>query len=472
MENSNSENRVLETETNNEIKNPINHEINPILNNLFVKIEQNHGDDSLLDLQEPLNDEYPEYLKSKLISNKDEDFANELKLRLDSLTVQVFQEPPEEFEESMSEKSSCQRLHQIKEDVESIIEDSKINENSEEIKKINIIKNKIQESIHKENIQETKEENDLKNENEKSTTTNIIFKNKNDDKNITDEKNESVNQTIKTKLKENSTDEQISKNLENSINNEIPTDSLMTHEENKEPVNKPQDYYYVSDDGSSLEETDLETDSYIDKKRPQTVSNTFEKYKMNVENNNYAKLTMRRLKTAKERITPIRPIDIVKEETIILNQQTPVNNTKPEILRNENDFKLHFAEVSVIDAKRKLNQIKNLKSLETLNDSSEYVEIDLLNDTNDDYNELEILKNNQNKLPSKKKPTIRIALPKISGKESNKKVPLISKISTPTVFKSASESKIPSKRKTVKKPNTTSNDLRNVYFSLKLINSI
>jgi hypothetical protein len=272
-------------------------------------------------------------------------------------------------------------------------------------------------------------------------------------------------------IKDNS-DEQITKNLENSINKEIPADSLMTHEENKATVNKPQDYYYVSDDGSSLEETDLETDSYIDKKRPQTVSNTFEKYKMNVENNNYAKLTIRRLKTAKERVTPIRPIDIVKEETIILKQQTPVNNTRPEILRNENDFKLHFAEVSVIDAKRKLNQIKNLKALETLNDSSEYVEIDLLNDTNDDYNELEILKNNQNKVPTKKKPTIRIALPKIGGKEPDNKVPLISKISTPTVFKSASESKILSKRKTFKKPNATSNDLRNVYFSLKLMNSI
>jgi hypothetical protein len=361
MENSNSENRVLETETTNEIKNPIKHEINPILNNLLVKIDhvENRGDDSLLDLQEPLKDEYPEYLKSKLNSNNDEDFANQLKIRLDSLTVQVFQEPPEEFEESMSEKSSCQRLSQIKEDVESIIEDSKIRENSEERKKFNIIKKTKQESMHIENIQETKEENDLKNENEVSTTKNIIFENKNYDKNITDEKNESVNQTVKTTLTDNSTkdnsDEQITKNLENSINKEIPADSLMTHEENKETVNKPQDYYYVSDDGSSLEETDLETDSYIDKKRPQTVSNTFEKYKMNVENNNYAKLTIRRLKTAKERVTPIRPIDIVKEETIILKQQTPVNNTKPEILRNENDFKLHFAEVSVIDAKRKLN---------------------------------------------------------------------------------------------------------------------
>ena len=80
MENSNSENRVLETETTNEIKNPIKHEINPILNNLLVKIDhvENRGDDSLLDLQEPLKDEYPEYLKSKLNSNNDEDFANQL----------------------------------------------------------------------------------------------------------------------------------------------------------------------------------------------------------------------------------------------------------------------------------------------------------------------------------------------------------------------------------------------------------
>ena len=61
--------------------------------------------------------------------------------------------------------------------------------------------------------------------------------------------------------------------------------------ENKEPDNNHQDVYCDGEDGS-IEDTDFEIESnYVDKERPKTLSNTFEKYKTNLESNNYAKLT-------------------------------------------------------------------------------------------------------------------------------------------------------------------------------------
>ena len=440
-----------------------------------------------------LASENNEEVNLKFENSFDLEFVNELKFRLNTLSVQVFGEAPEEYEESISDMSSIQRLSQIREDGESIISDSELlkrnhNENNTSATKLNKINNKkinnnatlkhdfskhvqllriddtdtkddetIEEQINGEKSEKQKKGN----ESIKSISTEALKQTNQPEKNFMhDELNE-------LKFEDS--------NINPEQNKNISSDSRI-FEDRSELISEMSDknYYYNGVQNSLKSNYVKMNDSSLRNNTQTDDSNlkTFEKYKINVENSDYERLNIRRLIEAKEKKIVKKSFDIVKEEMITLNQMSNNINNNPVGLKREDEFKLKRGEVSVIDVKSKLNKLKYLKSIENFEDSGDYVEINI-DEINDDYNELDIKNNQLNKS------TLKIALPKLSSdkiknkkltksKMRNLKLSSLTTSETESHFNSASESRMMIVNKRIKTSQTT-NRIKKVNEIILLI---